>query len=252
VLWISLKTREFFDFDTDQLHIFQETFIFKFFTKSYLHSLPFADDRPTELYSSTTQRSSCYWRCEASTGGSWGSDGNVQSMTQIFETRRILEWSKFGANHLRELLITLAFGNYRWSPVKSPISSCRMPPFMHQSVASKATFQSKSPKCAKRVHLTTIFQLGKLMLGRCGKDGHAIAQAVRRRWLPGFEPMSSHMGFVVDEVTLRQVFSEYLGFPCQLTVYQMLHTHLSYGTCKIGQLLATYQVNSASLHSTKL
>jgi hypothetical protein len=32
---------------------------------------------------------------------------------------------------------------------------------------------------------------------------------------PGFEPGSGHVGFVVDKVALRQVFSEYFGFPCQ-------------------------------------
>jgi hypothetical protein len=26
---------------------------------------------------------------------------------------------------------------------------------------------------------------------------------------------AEHVGFVVDEVTLQQVFSEYFGFPCQ-------------------------------------
>jgi hypothetical protein len=32
---------------------------------------------------------------------------------------------------------------------------------------------------------------------------------------PGFEPGSGHVGFVVDEMVLGQVFSEYFGFPCQ-------------------------------------
>jgi hypothetical protein len=85
---------------------------------------------------------------------------------------------------------------------------------------------------------------------RCGKNGHDIAQAVVRRWRPGFEPISNHMGFVVDEVALGQVLSENIGFPCKLSLYQMLHTHLSYGTCIIGQLLPTYQVNSVLLHYT--
>jgi hypothetical protein len=42
--------------------------------------------------------------------------------------------------------------------------------------------------------------------------GRAIAQAVSRR--PGFEPGSGRVGFVVDEVVLGQVLSEYSGFPC--------------------------------------
>jgi hypothetical protein len=32
---------------------------------------------------------------------------------------------------------------------------------------------------------------------------------------PGFEPRLGHVGFVVDEATLEQVFSKYLSFPCQ-------------------------------------
>jgi Na+-translocating ferredoxin:NAD+ oxidoreductase RnfC subunit len=33
---------------------------------------------------------------------------------------------------------------------------------------------------------------------------------------PGFQPESVHVGFVVDEVPLGQVFSEYSGFPVYL------------------------------------
>jgi hypothetical protein len=33
------------------------------------------------------------------------------------------------------------------------------------------------------------------------------------------------MGFVVDKVTLGQVFSEYFGFPCQFSFHQLLHVH---------------------------
>jgi hypothetical protein len=31
------------------------------------------------------------------------------------------------------------------------------------------------------------------------------------------------VGFVVDEVALGQVFSEYFGFPCQSSFHQILH-----------------------------
>jgi hypothetical protein len=33
------------------------------------------------------------------------------------------------------------------------------------------------------------------------------------------------MGFVVDKVALGRVFSEYFGFPCQLSFHQILHHH---------------------------
>jgi hypothetical protein len=42
---------------------------------------------------------------------------------------------------------------------------------------------------------------------------------------PGFDPRSGLVGFVVDKVALRQVFSEYFGFPCQFSFHRMLHTH---------------------------
>jgi hypothetical protein len=35
------------------------------------------------------------------------------------------------------------------------------------------------------------------------------------------------VGFVVDQVALRQVFSEYFGFPCQFSFHYILHAHLS-------------------------
>jgi hypothetical protein len=58
--------------------------------------------------------------------------------------------------------------------------------------------------------------------------GRAIVEAVSRR-LPtdrsGFEPGSLHVGFVVDKVTLGQVFFEYFGFPCQSSFHQFLHHH---------------------------
>jgi hypothetical protein len=46
----------------------------------------------------------------------------------------------------------------------------------------------------------------------------AIAQAVSR-WLPiavaRVRARSGHVGFVVEEMALGQIFSEYFGFPCQ-------------------------------------
>jgi hypothetical protein len=41
---------------------------------------------------------------------------------------------------------------------------------------------------------------------------------------PGFEPGSSHLGFVVDKVAMGQVFSEYYSFPCP-SLHRLLHTH---------------------------
>jgi hypothetical protein len=64
------------------------------------------------------------------------------------------------------------------------------------------------------------------------------AQAVSRRQ-PGFETRSAYVGFVVDKVALRQVFSECFGFPCQFSFHRLLHTHrLSSGAGTIGQTVA--------------
>jgi hypothetical protein len=53
---------------------------------------------------------------------------------------------------------------------------------------------------------------------------------------PGFEPRSGHVGFVVEEAALDQVFSEYFGFPCQFSFHRLRHTrNLLSGT---GQLVA--------------
>jgi hypothetical protein len=73
-------------------------------------------------------------------------------------------------------------------------------------------------------------------------QGRAIAQAVICR-LPntavGFEARSSHVGFVVNEVAVGQVYSEYLGFSCQFSFHRLLHTHhLSSRAGTIGQLVA--------------
>jgi hypothetical protein len=58
------------------------------------------------------------------------------------------------------------------------------------------------------------------------------------RW-PGFLLRSWYMKFVVDKVALGQIFSEYLGFPCQFLFHLLLHTHhLSSWADARGQLLA--------------
>jgi hypothetical protein len=60
------------------------------------------------------------------------------------------------------------------------------------------------------------------------RNGRAVAQAVSR-WLPTAAAQvlnrTGHVGFVVDKVALRQVFSEYFGFPCPSSFHQILHPH---------------------------
>jgi hypothetical protein len=52
--------------------------------------------------------------------------------------------------------------------------------------------------------------------------------------LPGFEPRSGHVGFVVDKVALWHVFSEYFGFHLLLHI----RNRLSSGAGTIGQIVA--------------
>jgi hypothetical protein len=58
--------------------------------------------------------------------------------------------------------------------------------------------------------------------------GRAIAQAVSLR-LPiaaaRVRARSGHVGFVVDNLLLGQVFSEYLGLPYQSSIHQILDPH---------------------------
>jgi hypothetical protein len=65
--------------------------------------------------------------------------------------------------------------------------------------------------------------------------------------------MSDHVGFVVDEVALGQVFSEYFGLPCQSLFHRLIHNHHpSFGAGTIGQQWPTYQVDSVSPQPEKL
>jgi hypothetical protein len=54
-----------------------------------------------------------------------------------------------------------------------------------------------------------------------------------------FKLRSGYVGFVVDKVTLGQVFSEYFGFSCQFSFHRLLYTHhVSFAAGTIGQLVA--------------
>jgi hypothetical protein len=66
--------------------------------------------------------------------------------------------------------------------------------------------------------------------------------------------VAGNVGFLVDKVALRQVSSEYFGFPCPFSLNQMLHTPLSPGAATVGQLVADVPSGlSVTLpHHTKL
>jgi hypothetical protein len=72
--------------------------------------------------------------------------------------------------------------------------------------------------------------------------GSVIAQVVSRR-LPTeaarVRAQVKSLGFVVNSVTLGQVFPEYFGFSCQFSFHRLLHIHphLSCGAGAIGQIV---------------
>jgi hypothetical protein len=70
----------------------------------------------------------------------------------------------------------------------------------------------------------------------CWKERLVAGFPLRR---PRFEARLGHVRFVLDNVALGQVFSEYFGFPCQFSFHRLLHIHhLSSGAGIIGQLVA--------------
>jgi hypothetical protein len=58
-------------------------------------------------------------------------------------------------------------------------------------------------------------------------------------WQPGFQPTTGHVGFLVAEVAMGQVFFQYFCFPCQFSFHRTLHIHhLPSGACTICHLVA--------------
>jgi hypothetical protein len=49
--------------------------------------------------------------------------------------------------------------------------------------------------------------------------------------------MSGDVGFMVDNVVLAQVCSEYFGFPCQFSLHQMLYIYISSEAGEMGTLV---------------
>jgi hypothetical protein len=87
------------------------------------------------------------------------------------------------------------------------------------------------------------------------QQGRAVAQAVIR-WLPTaaarVRVRAEHVGFVVDEAALEQVFSKYFCFPCQSSFYQILHHHNHQGLEKwpIGGRSAEWTQLESITHNT--
>jgi hypothetical protein len=67
---------------------------------------------------------------------------------------------------------------------------------------------SKEGQLRELVPSSAVPQLGRLVAG-----------------FPPRRPGLSHVGFVVDKVTLGQVFSKSFDLPCQFSFHQLLHIH---------------------------
>jgi hypothetical protein len=83
--------------------------------------------------------------------------------------------------------------------------------------------------------------------------GRAVVQAGFPPRLPGFEPGSGHVGFVVDKTALGKIFLEYFGFFYQ-AFHRLFHTHhhsSSSGAGTIAHLVASMIVHSVPLHQGK-
>jgi hypothetical protein len=74
---------------------------------------------------------------------------------------------------------------------------------------------------------------------------------------PGFDPMSVHVRFVVDKVTVAQYFYEYLRFPLSVTFYQfsvLIFIHMMDGLTRWtkGRSLESHQQAMLLLKSEKI
>jgi hypothetical protein len=110
------------------------------------------------------------------------------------------------------------------------------------------------PTCVKPTSSHHILRLALILSSYLRLDlGRAITQAVSRR-LPGFDPRSSHLGFVVDKMALWKSSSEYFRFSCQVSFHQMLHIHLSSGAGTISQLVTDVPIGLGLtlLHEKKM
>jgi hypothetical protein len=69
----------------------------------------------------------------------------------------------------------------------------------------------------------------------------------------GFDPRSGHVEFVVDNVALGQVFSEYFNFPCQFSFHRLPHPHyLLSGAGTVGWIMAGIPKHSVSPQSKEI
>jgi hypothetical protein len=78
-------------------------------------------------------------------------------------------------------------------------------------------------KCLHEDMTAPILLCARIPLHSPDVGSRAVARAVSR-WLPGFEPRSGHMEFVVVKVVVGHVFSGYFCFPCH-SLHRLIHTH---------------------------
>jgi hypothetical protein len=118
------------------------------------------------------------------------------------------------------------------------LAALRKPPFL------ETIFSTRTGMNHRLAVTVTSPSLRHLVLRFLTLSSHSLSlksscipcQAVNRRFFT--EPRSRLVTFLMDKVSLGQVFSEHFGFLCQFSFHRLLHTHLSSGAGTIGQLVA--------------
>jgi hypothetical protein len=127
----------------------------------------------------------------------------------------------------------------------------------HMDARILTPYQTTQYTIATADHLRELLQIHNNFI-LLKQNKHTSYVAVRRL-LPTARAQaraqSDYVGFVVDKVSLRQVSSEYFGFPCQLSIYHC-STFIMYhpGLVQWTNLWPTYQVDSVfpPLQETKI
>jgi hypothetical protein len=157
-------------------------------------------------------------------------------------SRRLLITAALVRSHVRLYFFTILYKN---SVRTSQEARCVYATTRHLLMSFKG---EKKPFAVRTIRNTQTHSVGGMQcFSMLKKVVHTVTIGLLRLLVasftllrPGFEPMSVHVGFVVDKVTLGQVSSEYFGFLFQFTFQRLLHTHrhLSSGAGTVDQIVA--------------
>jgi hypothetical protein len=95
---------------------------------------------------------------------------------------------------------------------------------LHRSLPWASLILS-TPSHSISATLFSVFLLDKIARSYITSYFWRLVAGFQRRW-PIFDPRPCNVGFVVDKVTLGQVFSKHFDFPHQFSLHQQLYVHL--------------------------